>query len=319
MVILNNNNQQSNQSLWNQMQQQPTQAQMPDQTLQQPQMQPSQTFEQSSTFTGQPLPPQQQTPPSGASSTPPASEPVNVVVTPSKAPQQKVVTYEDLRYGNYFTYSWNPAINLFIPPDEFLANSKIDLQHLVSVKEFTTKSGKVRRMNYIAWTDSLRFLRMYNPDLDAGVEEYQTEDGYCLPYMCTQTMGAIVGAFVFSKSTGRRTPAIYLAVRGSKLESIVTPLSGDITNTMQRAIAKAIAQYTGIGWNIYAGDESLDDLANPGEQPNEIMSDMAAAMGGMGMGMQMMPQQQQWQQPMMPVQPMYGQQPVVTIPNQYRQ
>ena len=232
-------------------------------------------------------------------------------VKPPANPSVKPLKVEEMDKHiarNYFETRWHPVINLEIPADLFAYCRALPIGELVTKKEFKTRGGKQVSLDYMAWTDSIDQLRKIQPTWSAGCELNEASG---LPYWATPE-GFIVAAFVYDTLTGRRTPSIYLATRDSRLSPVGHGIVIDsITNTMQRAIAKTIAQHVGIGWSVYAPDESIPDGSS---------SEMDFGMYGAVKPQPMQPALMQPQYaPQYPPMPQYGQEAPPEYSTQYQQ
>jgi len=269
---------------------------------QQPQFQGQQQFQPQQQFQD---PQQQYQPPNPepvVHMTPAPKPPANPSVKPLKP--EEFAAYID---RNYFKTRWHPVINLEVPADLFAYCRALPLNELVTKKEFKTRGGKAVSLDYMAWTDSIDQLRKIQPTWSAGCE-LNEENG--LPYWATPE-GFIVAAFVYDTLTGRRTPSIYLATRDSRLSPVGHGIVIDaITNTMQRAIAKTIAQHVGIGWSVYAPDESI---------PDGSASELDFGMYGAKPPMQPALMQQPQYVPQYPPMPQYVQEAPLEYSTQYQQ
>lgn len=134
---------------------------------------------------------------------------------------------------------------LLIPREDFATNVKVDVSKWVKSKQ---------SLSYLPWNISIGLLRSYNPNLYYDFE--RGAEGY--PYFKTET-GVFLMAYLFDMETEKRTPPLFYPVRGFNNKGETNPDTALIGNAMQRAIAKAVAQYTGLGWSLYSKlDESID-------------------------------------------------------------
>mgnify|MGYP000689862007 CR=1 FL=1 len=146
---------------------------------------------------------------------------------------------------------------LVIPQDDFKKNMAIDLSEFVK---------KLQGNDYVPWGVAIHYLREYNPELAVG---FEVEPRSGQPYFIDGGgRGAYLLAYVFNKRTGQRTPSIFFPVRNNKRQASADVMMDTIGNQQQRAIAKVIAQETGIGWSLYSRiDESMLELED-GEVPS---------------------------------------------------
>lgn len=135
---------------------------------------------------------------------------------------------------------------LFISRDDFAQNVKVDVSKWVKSKQ---------SLSYIPWNVSIGLLRSYNPSL---YYEFERDPATGHPYFRTEN-GVYLMAYIFDMESGKRTPPLFYPVRGFGNKGEPNPGTDLIGNAMQRAISKAIAQYTGLGWSLYSKlDESID-------------------------------------------------------------
>lgn len=139
---------------------------------------------------------------------------------------------------------------LVISQEDFKKNAAIDLGEY---------SKKLQGNDYIPWGVSLHYLREYNAELAVG---FETNTHYGQPYFIDNDgRGAYLLAYVFNKRTGQRTPSIFFPIRNNKRQAAADVMMDTIGNQQQRAIAKVVAQETGIGWSLYSRiDESMLEL-----------------------------------------------------------
>jgi len=146
---------------------------------------------------------------------------------------------------NYFQTAWAFENNLVINAEDKRKNHDTDISRWVKKKQ---------QLDYLPWGISKSLLHSYNPDLEVGFE--QDTNGH--PYFKTES-GVYLMAFVFDKTTGKRTPAMLYAVRGFGNKAEPNPGVDLISNATQRAYSKVIAQEVGFGWSLYSRlDESID-------------------------------------------------------------
>lgn len=150
---------------------------------------------------------------------------------------------------------WTPANNLHIPQTDFERNDSMDLRPYLK---------QIKGLDYIPWGVSKHLLRKYNDKLEVG---YETQNG--LPYTVTP-FGLYITAYVYDTASGKRTPGLIFPVRvdrqrgedeASFTNRHTTAVNmSTIGNDLQRAYAKAVAFFTGIGWSLYSRvDESITD------------------------------------------------------------
>jgi hypothetical protein len=148
---------------------------------------------------------------------------------------------------------WKPEVNLEIPIEDIRRNMEIDVSQFIEVRSHKTRSGHEVRLSYLPWYTAYELLRDYNPNLCTAVEHFANK-----PFLYIEGQGCLIYPFVMDKLSGKRTPALVYAVRDQSLSSPTQPSVDLICNNIQRAMVKAIAQFTGIGWAVYTSDESVE-------------------------------------------------------------
>lgn len=133
-----------------------------------------------------------------------------------------------------------------IKADEFKSNYQLDISSLIE-----TRPGSFEA-KYLSWANAQNLLRERHPKLAVDFEK--TEAGtpiwewgnqlYVLPFITDGT---------------NRTPAIFYPVMTNSFDALSDPSVTQINKAMQRATAKAIAVYTGIGLKLYVGEDLVDD------------------------------------------------------------
>jgi len=132
---------------------------------------------------------------------------------------------------------------------------------------------KANKFKYVSWTHALKLLKAEYPEASIDVVRFPDENGnIILPYLKTET-GYYVETVLYLTALDRSNHAgfnyIY-PVYDFKFNTHLKPLADTINKSIQRCHVKNIAQHTGIGLYIYAGEDipSTDsmDIVSPKKQ-----------------------------------------------------
>ena len=143
--------------------------------------------------------------------------------------------------------TWTPENNLKITREEKARNKAVDVTKWIK---------KQQGLDYLPWAIVQDLLEVFNDDLDVGFEENESGE----PFHVTDGRGVFLRPYLFSRSSGKRTPASIYPVRDTRRKSDPNVTVDTIGNQMQRAYVKCIAKETGLGWVLFSRyDESLDE------------------------------------------------------------
>jgi len=134
-----------------------------------------------------------------------------------------------------------------IPTAEFEANVALDVSNLV--KKYP-KGG----MEYLPWSVCLMLMKRHYPSFSFTNELF---DGK--PVMYLPDGSAIVSVLIVDTADGRTSlPSHFPVMTGFNHSSAIDPDSRAITDSIQRAKAKVLAEVTGIGLNVWLRLEEED-------------------------------------------------------------
>lgn len=137
---------------------------------------------------------------------------------------------------------------------EFSANYKLNLKEHIS-----TKGGSFQA-RYISWAIAQKLLRERHPTLSVDFEK--GEGGQPL-----HRLNDNIFLLPFLTDGEKRTPAIFFPVMDNRFGPIANPCVTEVNRAFQRATAKVIAVYTGLGLSLFT-NEDLEDLEEtPGPGP----------------------------------------------------
>ena len=154
-------------------------------------------------------------------------------------------TENNLSIENIAIPSWG------IPAEDYKRLSRLDLSAYARVK---------KNLTYIPWGVSMQILKTYNPEL--GVTLVKGNEGKL--YHGNPDIGYYVMVYL-TRNGERISEDLIHAIRDFKMQPSMNPKITDITNSSQRAIAKCIAIYAGIGMTLYSQiDESIDFIQDDG-------------------------------------------------------
>ena len=143
--------------------------------------------------------------------------------------------------------SVNIVPTISIPNTEFEENLNIDVSNLV--KKYP-KGG----MEYLPWSTCLLLMKRRYPNFSFTNELF---DGK--PVMYLPDGSAIVSVLIVDTSSGATSLASHFPVMtGFNHASAIDPDSRAITDSIQRAKAKVLAEVTGIGLNLWLRLEEED-------------------------------------------------------------
>lgn len=114
----------------------------------------------------------------------------------------------------------------------------------VDVSKYVEKRGG---LDYISWSAAIILLKQHFPDLLVEAIPYKRLEG---------VSGFLVEARVTRASDGESTPYMVFPVYDYKHKALLEPTTADVSNAIQRATVKVIAQTTGIGLKLYLGEET---------------------------------------------------------------
>tara|TARA_R110000772_G_scaffold79867_6_gene170792 strand:+ start:3948 stop:4727 length:780 start_codon:yes stop_codon:yes gene_type:complete len=136
---------------------------------------------------------------------------------------------------------------------EFSANYKLNLKEHIE-----TKGGSFQA-KYISWAIAQKLLRERHPTLSVDFEK--GEGGQPL-----HLLNDNIFLLPFLTDGEKRTPAIFFPVMDNKFNAITNPCATQVNRAFQRATAKVIAVYTGLGLSLFT-NEDLEDLEDPTPRP----------------------------------------------------
>lgn len=141
---------------------------------------------------------------------------------------------------------------------EFSANYKLNLKEHIS-----TKGGSFQA-RYISWAIAQKLLRERHPELSVDFEKGEGQPFHLL--------NDNIFLLPFLTDGEKRTPSIFFPVMDNKFAAIANPCATQVNRAFQRATAKVIAVYTGLGLSLFTNEdlEDLEDGPTPAPvQPNK--------------------------------------------------
>ncbi|MGL6339828.1 MAG: DUF1071 domain-containing protein [Waterburya sp.] len=132
---------------------------------------------------------------------------------------------------------------LVILPEDYERNYNLDITPYVK-KDF-------QGCDYITWSNSLKLLHDYKPNLSPELVKTETL------YGANEPIGVLLHIAIKDTYTGSITPILQYPVMGNKNQSLAYPDSRDFSDNLLRGYVKAIAIYTGIGYRLFTR-ESID-------------------------------------------------------------
>ena len=140
-----------------------------------------------------------------------------------------------------------------ITPAEFSANYELNLKEHIEVK------GGSFQARYISWAIAQKLLREKHPTLSVDFERAASGD-------ILHHLGDNIYLLPFLTNGENRTPAIFFPVMDNRFSAISSPCVMAVNKAFQRATAKVIAVYTGLGLSLFT-NEDLEDLEEPVNHP----------------------------------------------------
>ena len=133
--------------------------------------------------------------------------------------------------------------------EQFSSNYKVDVSKYVE-----TINGGRFSAKYISWANAVLLLKTYHPELSVAFEKMADgspvfrdgENAFLQPYV---TDGE------------KRTASLFYPVMDSRHNAIINPNACEINKAFQRATAKAVSVFTGLGLSLFNGE----DLPAPAE------------------------------------------------------
>ena len=129
---------------------------------------------------------------------------------------------------------------------EFSANYKLNLKDHIEVK------GGSFQARYISWAIAQKLLRERHPTLSVDFEKGEGGQPFHL-------LNDNIYLLPFLTDGEKRTPSIFFPVMNNKFAAIANPCATEVNRAFQRATAKVIAVYTGLGLSLFT-NEDLEDL-----------------------------------------------------------
>jgi len=134
--------------------------------------------------------------------------------------------------------------------EQFSSNYKVDVSKYVE-----TINGGRFLAKYISWANAVLLLKSYHPELSVAFEKMADgspvfrdgENAFLQPYL---TDGE------------KRTPSLFYPVMDSKHEAIINPNACEINKSFQRATAKAVSVFTGLGLSLFNGEDLPEPVAD---------------------------------------------------------
>jgi len=125
------------------------------------------------------------------------------------------------------------------------------------IKGMTEQKG---RFDYLSWAKAWDLVKQFFPRCDYKVKKFPTELGgnkYLLPYTILPDASALV--FVEIEIEDREgdthNATMELAVTDNSNRSVKNPDSVQIQNTIRRCLAKGLSTLTGLGIELWAGED----------------------------------------------------------------
>lgn len=137
-----------------------------------------------------------------------------------------------------------------VTTEEFKLNYQLDITKLVE-----TRPGSFEA-KYLSWANAQNLLRERHPTL--CVEFEKNHQGTPVFEHGNQAY-----LLVFITDGTERTPGIFYPVMTNSFDAVENPSVTQINKACQRATAKAIAVYTGIGLKLFVGEDLTPDNEAP--------------------------------------------------------
>jgi hypothetical protein len=142
-----------------------------------------------------------------------------------------------------------PTNILTVTAQQFADNFNLDVSALT--KQYP--AGKTK-LDYLPWSACSVLMKKYHPTF---VFELELFDGKPVMYLADGS--AFVSVIIVDTETGRRsTPSHFPVMSGFGHKAVIDPDSRAISDSIQRAKAKALAEVTGIGLNMWLRVEELE-------------------------------------------------------------
>jgi hypothetical protein len=152
-------------------------------------------------------------------------------------------------YSLLFNTMEAPTNILTISAQQFADNFNLDVSSLT--KQYP--AGKTK-LDYLPWSACSVLMKKYHPTF---VFELELFDGKPVMYLADGS--AFVSVIIVDTETGRRsTPSHFPVMSGFGHKAVIDPDSRAISDSIQRAKAKALAEVTGIGLNMWLRVEELE-------------------------------------------------------------
>ena len=140
------------------------------------------------------------------------------------------------------------------------------MTQVISAKRFTdnynadvsayveTIKGKYSA-NYISWGNALFLLKTNHPELSVAFEK----DASGSPVF---SAGAFKFLQPYMTDGEKRTPSLFYPIMDSRHNAIESPNACEINKGFQRATAKAVSVFTGLGLSLFAGEDLPEPIYN---------------------------------------------------------
>lgn len=133
--------------------------------------------------------------------------------------------------------------------EQFSSNYKVDVSKYVE-----TINGGRFTASYISWGNSLLLLKTYHPELSVAFEK--TADG---SPVFRDGENAFLQPYITDGE--KRTASLFYPVMDSRHEAIIKPNACEINKSFQRATAKAVSVFTGLGLSLFNGEDLPEPVA----------------------------------------------------------
>ena len=125
------------------------------------------------------------------------------------------------------------------------------------IKGMTEQKG---RFDYLSWAKAWDLVKQFFPRCDYKVKRFPTELGgnkYLLPYTILPDASALVFVEIEieDRNGDTHTTTMELAVTDNSNRSVKNPDSVQIQNTIRRCLAKGLSTLTGLGIELWAGED----------------------------------------------------------------
>jgi hypothetical protein len=131
---------------------------------------------------------------------------------------------------------------LQVSAQQFADNFNLDISTLT--KQYP--AGKVK-LDYLPWSACVVLMKKYHPTFSFEVELFEGK-----PIMYLPDSSAFVSVVIVDTETGKRSlPSHFPVMSGFGHKAVIDPDSRAISDSIQRAKAKALAEVTGIGLNLW--------------------------------------------------------------------